>query len=152
MEKNKAKDSPFKDVFQVGIVVKDMDKATERLSAMGIGPFEPRVLPPDREEWYRGRPLKPDVKISKAYIGETEIELIQPVSGESPHQEFLDSKGEGIQHLACTVEDLDKQVEKLTAQGATVLLQAKFPGGGGIAYVDFGVAGLIIELVERRKS
>ena len=33
-------------------------------------------------------------------MGSLEIELIQPLEGQSPHKEFLDSKGEGIHHIA----------------------------------------------------
>ena len=150
MEKAASEQSPFSKVIQIGIVVRDMDKAVKRLSSLGIGPFQPKLLPPDREEWFRDRPFDAEVKISSARIGEMEIELIQPVAGASPHQEFLDSKGEGIQQIACAVKDLEGHVKKLTSQGSDVLLRARFPGGGGVAYMDLGVAGLIIELIERK--
>jgi len=151
MEKNTAAESPFSNVIQVGVVVRDMDKAIERLSSLGIGPFEPKVLPPDRQEWFRDKPLNAELKLSSTMMGEVELELIQPVEGESPHKEFLDSKGEGIQHIACVVDDLDSEVDKLNKQGVSVLLRAKRPGGrGGVAYLDLGVAGLIIELIQRR--
>ena len=150
MEKAASEQSPFSKVIQIGIVVRDMDKAVKRLSSLGIGTFKPKLLPPDRKEWFRGRPFDGEVILSSASIGEMEIELVQPVAGESPHQEFLDRQGEGIQHIACAVKDLEGHVEKLTNQGCHVLLRARFPGGGGVAYMDLGVAGLIIELIERK--
>ena len=88
-----------------------MDKTVERLTSLGIGPFEEMLLPPDRVEWLRDKRMYADFRIFKAMIGDIEIELIQPLKGDSPHKEFLNSKGEGIQHIGCAVEDLhDKKV------------------------------------------
>ena len=144
------KESSFTKVIQVGLVVKDVEKTVERLTSLGIGPFNPMVLSPEREEWFRGERMYADFKIYGAMIGDIQLELIQPLSGDSPHKEFLESKGEGIQHIACAVEDVEKEVGKLTNQGASVLLRAKFPGGRGVAYMDLDAGGLIIELIQRR--
>jgi catechol 2,3-dioxygenase-like lactoylglutathione lyase family enzyme len=148
MEKNKVVESPFSRLIQVGVVVKDLDKAVQRLSSLGIGPFTPMILPPEAEQWFRGKPLNAKFKISGARLGEIVLELIQPIEGESPHQEFLDNKGEGIQHIAFAVDDLDREVTKLTKQGVNVLLNANLPDVR-VAYLDLGVGGLIIELIQR---
>jgi methylmalonyl-CoA/ethylmalonyl-CoA epimerase len=142
------KESPFTKVTQIGIVVRDMDKTIERLTSLGIGPFQEMTLPPDRVEWFRDKRMYADFRIYFAMIGDIQIELIQPLDGESPHKEFLNTKGEGIQHIGCAVEGLQNKVDKLTEQGAEVLLRAKFPGGGGVAYCDLGVGNIIIELIE----
>ncbi len=147
MEKGTAAESPFSKLIQVGVVVRDLDKTLERLASLGIGPFEPKVLPPDAEQWFRGKPLDAKFRISAAKMGEVELELIQPVAGESPHQEFLDTKGEGIQHIAFAVDDLDREVAKLTGQGASLLLRAKLRGG--VAYLDLDAGGLTVELIQR---
>jgi methylmalonyl-CoA/ethylmalonyl-CoA epimerase len=144
-------ESSFTKVIQVGLVVKDVEKVVERLTSLGIGPFNQMNLSPEREEWFRDKRMYADFKIYGARIGDIQIELIQPLSGDSPHKEFLESKGEGIQHIACAVEDVEKEVTKLTGKGATVLLRAKFPGGGGVAYMDLGAGGLVIELIQRRQ-
>ena len=94
MKKKTAKESPFSKLIQVGVVVKNLDKAVERLSSLGIGPFTPMLLPPDAEQWFRGKPLDAKFKISGARLGEVVLELIQPVEGKSPHQEFLDSQSQ----------------------------------------------------------
>jgi methylmalonyl-CoA/ethylmalonyl-CoA epimerase len=148
MEKSKAK-SPFSKVIQVGIVVRDVEKTVERLTSLGIGPFQEMVLPPDRKEWFRGEPMYADFKIYGAMIGDIQIELIQPLSGDSPHKEFLETKGEGIQHIACAVEDIQKAVDELAEQDVSILLRAEFPGGRGAAYCDLGVGNIIIELIQR---
>jgi methylmalonyl-CoA/ethylmalonyl-CoA epimerase len=91
--------STFTRLVHIGMVVRDMDKTIERLNVLGIGPFKPRILPPDAKETYRGKPFIPSqrVTIQTTQIDNMELELIQPIDGESPHQEFLDEKGEGIQ-------------------------------------------------------
>jgi methylmalonyl-CoA/ethylmalonyl-CoA epimerase len=144
----KKKESPFTKVTQIGIVVRDMDKTVERLTSLGMGPFQEMTLPPDRVEWFRDKRMYADFKICFAMIGDIQIELIQPLSGESPHKEFLNTKGEGIQHIGCAVKDVQGNVDKLTEQGVEVLLRAKFPGGGGVAYCDLGVGNIIVELIE----
>lgn len=137
-------------ILQVGVVVRDMDKAIKRLESLGIGPFESMVLPPDREEWYRGQPHKAEVKISMAQVGDVQLELIEPLEGKSVHGEYLDSKGEGIQHVMFSVKDFDKETARLTKEGAVELLRAKFPGGPELAYLDLNVGGIIVELVGQK--
>jgi methylmalonyl-CoA/ethylmalonyl-CoA epimerase len=144
----KKKESPFTKVTQIGIVVRDVDKTVERLTSLGIGPFQEMILPPDRVEWFRDKRMYADFKICYAMIGDIQIELIQPLKGESPHKEFLNTTGEGIQHIGCAVKGLQKKVDKLVEQGAEVLLRAKFPEGGGVAYCDLGAGNIIVELIE----
>ena len=137
-------------IRQVGVVVKDIDQAIKRLESMGIGPFETAVLPPDREEWYRGQPHKAKVKISMAQLGDVQLELIQPLDGKSPHGEYLEEKGEGIQHVMFSVKDFDKVTSSLVKEGAVELLRAKFPDGPELAYLDLNVGGIILELLGQK--
>jgi len=150
MESNATGKSTFTRLIQIGVVVRDMNKTIERLTALGIGPFKRRILPPDAREKYRGKPFDPSqrVAIQITQIGNMELELIQPIGGESPHQEFLEQKGEGVQHLAFVVDNLEEDVKRLTAKGSSVLLTSQFKGGGGVAYLDLDAAGLIVELVQ----
>jgi methylmalonyl-CoA/ethylmalonyl-CoA epimerase len=136
-------------LMQVGVVVRDMDKTVERLQCFGFGPFESRTLPPDREEWYRGKPFLGKVKISMATLGDVQLELIQPAEGESLHKEFLDEKGEGIQHVMFGVNDFEREVAALTEKGASIVLKAKMPNSRSIAYLDLNVGGLVVELVQK---
>jgi methylmalonyl-CoA/ethylmalonyl-CoA epimerase len=143
-------ESAFTKVIQVGIVVKDLDQTIARLEMLGIGPFQRRSLPAGRREWFRDQPMDASPRIAMANIGEMPIELIEPAPGvPSPHREFLETKGEGIQHIACAVDDVEKHSQRLKEQGCEVLLRAHFPGGGGVAYMDLGAGGLIVELIQR---
>jgi methylmalonyl-CoA/ethylmalonyl-CoA epimerase len=142
-------ESPFTKVIQIGIVVRDMDRTIERLTALGIGPFEEMPLPPDRVEWFRDKRMYAEFRICSAMIGDIQIELIQPLDGDSPHKEFLTTKGEGIQHIGCAVTDIQNKVDKLTEQGVEVLLRSSLPGRAEVAYCNLGVGDIIIELIER---
>ena len=146
MEKSEV-ESPFLKVIQVGVVVRDVEKTVERLSSLGIGPFQEMVLPSGRVGWFRSDPMHADFKIYGAMIGDIQIELIQPLSGNSPHMEFLETKGEGFQHIACTVSDVQAAADRLVEKDCSVLMREIFPGGRGVAYMDLGIGNIVIELI-----
>jgi methylmalonyl-CoA/ethylmalonyl-CoA epimerase len=154
MEQRPQENSPFANLIQVGVVVKDMDQAIERFSALGIGPFYSKMPPPNAKTLFRGKPFvtAERVKIMAAQLGNCEFELIQPLEGESPHREYLESKGEGIQHLAFAVDDLDRAVARLKAAESTVLLEGRRADGSGVTYLDLSAAGIIVELVKQPAS
>jgi len=149
MEKTGAEKLPLSKVDQVGIIVRDMDEAVEYYQSLGIGPFEsPNIIPTERRVY--GKPaddVKNKVKVAQA--GRVQFELVQPVSGESVQKEFLETKGEGINHLGFFVDDIDKEVAKLVGKGFKVISSGKFVGGGGFAYFDTAkVGGVIFELIQ----
>ena len=135
---------------QVGVVVKDVKQVTERLSFLGIGPFQEMKLPPDRKELFRGKPALADAKIMTTTLGGTQLELVQPLAMESPHREFLEAKGEGFQHIMVTVDDIEKEIERLTDKGCTLLLDIRMPGGIHGAYIDLHAGGIIVEMFQKR--
>ncbi len=135
---------------QVGVVVKNVEKVVHRLGELGIGPFEKMVLPPEREEYFRNKRMYAEFDIRGTRMGNVQLELIQPLEGDSPHKEFLETKGEGIQHVMYQVDNLEETVKELTDKGVEVLLRAKFPGGGGVAYIDLGVSNIVVELSQKR--
>lgn len=135
---------------QVGVVVEDVEKTVRRLNELGLGPFQEMELPPDRQEWVRGRPLMADARIMGGMVGGVQLELIQPVAAGTPHKEHLDSKGEGFHHIMIAVDDLEKETKRLVEKGCTVLLDARFPGGGHITYIDLNAGGIIIEFTQKR--
>ena len=110
--------SPFSKFDHVGIVVRDMDKAVEYYQSLGIGPLEPSKrahLVTDRKVY--GKPAD-DVKTKSriTQIGQSYLEMIQPVSGESIQKKFLEAKGEGINHLGLFMDNLEKEVVKLNEE------------------------------------
>ena len=139
-------------MMQIGLVVRDMDAAVSRLTAMGFGPFVPKLLPPDSKLTVaNGHSSDTEINVQRSMIGNVELELCQPISGDSPHQAFLDSKGEGVQHILFEVQDVEAELARLTDVGATVLLKIDFKGGG-LAYVDLNTCGFVIELIQLPKN
>jgi len=73
MKQATAARSPFSKLIQVGMMVRNLDQTIQRLSSLAIGPFYAKVLPPDAEQWFRGKPLDAKFRISAAKMGEAEL-------------------------------------------------------------------------------
>jgi len=97
----------LKEINHIGFVVRDVDKITEQFwKKFGIGPwafieFGPNV----KNSTYHGEPCCNLMKIAEARVGPISLELIQPVSGLSPHMDFLQTMGEGLQHLGFMIDN-----------------------------------------------
>jgi methylmalonyl-CoA/ethylmalonyl-CoA epimerase len=135
----------------VGIIVADLEKAADYLQSLGIGPFKaPHHFVREYVKLYN-RPVDPadiELKIKMADIGGgVRVELIQPL-GEGPWQEFLDTNGDGIHHLAFVTDDVTKEGAKLMERGAAVLYEARYQGGGGAIYLDTSKFGGMISIIE----
>ena len=73
-------------------------------------------------EWeYRGKPEVSSIKIAFGKSGDVEIELIEWVSGKTPHKEFLDAGHEGLHHLRFIVDNLREKVSEAEGAGAAPL-------------------------------
>jgi len=151
MDKESKEKTPFTKIDQVGVIVRDMDQAAAYYTELGIGPFKTLSFERYDRRVY-GKPMGAEHKnrLLVAQMGAVELELIQPVSGESVQKKFLAEKGEGINHLGFFVDDLEKEVAKLVAKGFKVINSVKYVGGGGVAYLDTDrIGGICFELIQR---
>ncbi len=142
---------PFSEFDHVGLIVRDMDKVVEYYHSLGFGPFKPMPELPFAELKERGKPPAKDTVLvfRVGNIGNVKFELIQPVSGESMNMEFLKKKGEGINHFAYIVKDIEKATAEMTGKGLEVVLSGKFRNGGGIAFFNTDkYGGILIELIQ----
>ena len=92
------------------------------------------------------------VKTAFLPVRDTEVELLEPTSDESPVAKFIEKKGEGIHHLAIRVDDLQKALDELKAQGVRLIDEKPRKGAGGasIAFIHPSAAGgVLLELSER---
>lgn len=90
----------------------------------------------------RGEPTDFTIHVSLAYSGELQLEIIQPVSGETVHAEFLREHGPGLHHVCFAVEDLDESCAAAEEAGTPVLMRGSMMGGEiEFAYVDASAAG-----------
>ncbi len=84
-------------------------------------------------------------------LGGSYVQLIQPLSPDTPVGRFLEKRGEGLHHVAYAVADLEQALAHLEAQGVELIDKEPRIGGGGtrIAFVHpRALAGTLIELVE----
>ncbi len=86
-------------------------------------------------------------------VGESEVELLESTSPDGPVAKYLEKKGEGIQHIAFCVEDIEAALEELKAKGVKLIDEKPRIGAGGarIAFLHpKATNGILIELCERK--
>ena len=81
---------------------------------------------------YRGEPADFVADISLSYAGDTQLELIAPVSGRSIYTDFLDTSGPGLHHICVEVDDVDAA---LAQRGAEAVQRGVMAGGMEFAYI-----------------
>ena len=132
----------------IGVVVKDIDETTKFLSSMfGLGPWDISEYVPAKDEVIVGEPFR--LKIAFAKLGETSLELLQPLEGRTIWSEFLETHGEGVHHVAFGISNWDEVVSQLQEQGSRMIAGATSEGIR-FCYMDTGPAGIILELIEKR--
>jgi len=127
-------------IDHVAIAVHDLDEALARHRRLyGVEPISREGVAAQR------------VEEAMIRIGGSSVQLLQPLSPESPVGRFLEKRGEGLHHIAYAVADIEAALAHLAAEGARLIDEEPRIGGGGhrIAFVhprSFG--GTLIELVE----
>ncbi len=137
---------------QVAIVVKDIEASAKRYSEV-LGLPVPGVitLVPGLEvnQTYCGLPSDARAKLAFFQLGPVQLELIEPMGGESTWQEVLDRKGEGFHHIAFWVENMQKRVDFLKGHGIPMIQRGDM-GEGQFAYFDAEKQlGVVLELLEQ---
>src|SRR6516162_8970532 len=138
---------------QVAFVVRDIGTAQRFFSqSMGIPRFYViehfggRAI----DTTFRGHPAKHDFTIALAYSGNTQIELIQHLSGDTCYKEFLERRGEGMQHLGFFLDDREQHqgvLAEFRKNGFSVLQSGRF-GDALYTYFDTESAiGAVMEIV-----
>lgn len=93
------------------------------------------------------------VRIAMLPIGETHIELLEPLSANSPVGKFIEKRGPGIHHIAVRVDDIRATLARLKEQGARLIDETPRVGAGGclVAFIHPSSAdGVLLELVEHQ--
>jgi predicted mannosyl-3-phosphoglycerate phosphatase (HAD superfamily) len=118
---------------QIAWVVKDI-KAAERMfrETMGISNFsKPDIIRlKDFEGTHYGKPSDAESLVSIAYTGDTFIELIQPLSGRSIFQDYLDKNpAGGVQHIAYSIPiaELNNVISEMANKGFQVVTSVNHP-------------------------
>ena len=138
------------DISQVGIVVKDLDKAINYYEdVLGLGPFvKPEIT--YTEKFYYGKPVNSIWKMAFASLGPVELELDQPVTGPSIFNDFLETYGEGIHHFGFDIKNLDEKLKVCEKLGIKVLQSGRTLHGGFALLDTRKTGGVIFELIQRK--
>lgn len=128
----------------IAIATPALDLGSAPYLALGLTPEGP-----DEEVTSQG------VQVRAFVLGDSLIELLAPITADSPIAAHLARRGPGLHHIALRVPDLDAEIERLTSTGAPFLNQVPRPGRAGtrVAFLHpkWG-AGTLIELVEHPLS
>ena len=133
--------TPMK-ITQIAVVVRDIEAALKTYTqTLGWGPwsvfdYKPPLLHDTR---VKDEPVEFRMIGAEASVDGLGFELIQPVSGPSIYQEFLDTHGEGVQHIACmkhTVEDSALMRQHWRANGAGELMSGRIGESIEFYYLD----------------
>ena len=161
MDKEKSLPLPFlqNGVAQVAFVVKDLDKTVENYyKVFGIGPwhFYTYGKPMVKRMTYYGKPAEYKIRLALSYFGDTRVEFIEMMEGDTVYKDFVAEHGYGIHHLGILVDDMDKALAQAKEAGIDMIMDgAGFgaDGSGHYAYLDTEKAfGTTFELIERPKE
>lgn len=83
--------------------------------------------------------------------GDGKLELLQPLSPDTPVGRFLAKRGSGLHHVAYRVSDIEAALRSLEARGVELIDRDPRPGAHGhrVAFLHpRSTGGVLVELVE----
>ena len=130
-------------IDHIGIAVKSVKETSELLSnILGLKVAGEEIVEEQK------------VKVAFLPLGDSELELLESTSPEGPIARFIEKKGEGIQHIAFRVNNIEEILEKLKKEGVRLIDEKPRYGAGGakIAFLHpKSTNGILVELCERDK-
>ncbi len=103
---------------------------------------------------FEGTETVEEQKVTTAFlpVGESEVELLESTADDGPIAKYIEKKGEGIQHVAFRVENIDEALAELKEKGIRLIDEQPRKGAGGarIAFLHpKATSGVLVELCER---
>ncbi|MFP5211994.1 MAG: methylmalonyl-CoA epimerase [Acidobacteriota bacterium] len=103
---------------------------------------------------HHGSETVAEQKVTTAFfpVGDTEIELLESTAPDGPIAKYLEKKGEGVQHIAFRVENIEEALAELKAKGVKLIDEVPRRGAGGakIAFLHpKSTFGVLVELSQR---
>ncbi len=130
-------------IDHIGIAVKSIEEAKNLYS--GLLGLE-----------HTGSETVTEQKVTTAFfpVGDTEVELLESTSPDGPIAKYIEKKGEGIQHIAFRVENIEEALAELKAKGVQLIDEKPRRGAGGakIAFLHpKSTFGVLVELCEKKE-
>ena len=128
-------------VDHIGVAVKSIDAAKKLYhDLLGLN--------------HAGNETVEEQKVTTAFfpVGDTEVELLESTAPDGPIAKYLEKRGEGVQHVAFRVENIDEALAELKAKGVQLIDEKPRRGAGGakIAFLHpKSTFGVLVELCER---
>ena len=140
-----------KSVMQIGIIVADIEAASQAWATM-LGVPVPEIMITDTAEKaqteYQNASTPARAKLAFFTLGPLSLELIEPIGEPSTWNDQLAAHGSSLHHIAFGVQGMAEHLSVLAEHGMPLIQRGEYEGGR-YAYVD-GVTqlGAIIELLE----
>ena len=130
-----------KKIDHIGIAVKNLDETMKFYAdALGLKTISTEVVEDQK------------VRIAFIPVGDSEVELIESTSPDGPVAKFIESRGEGLQHIAFRVENIEEALQELKNKGIRLIDEKPRKGAGGamIAFVHpKATNGVLVEITQR---
>lgn len=125
-------------IEHLGIAVKNLDEAEQLYTKLlGVEPYK-------REE------VESEGVITSFFAcGPNKIELLYGTHPDSPVAKFIEKRGEGIHHVAFSVDDIDAEIARLKSEGFVLIHEVAKAGADNkrIAFLHpKGTGGVLVEL------
>ena len=123
----------------IGIAVKSLDLA-KIYAALGLSVDHVETVE------------KQGVKTAFLSVGDSNLELLEPLSPSSPVAKFIEKRGEGIHHICFRVDNIEEHLARLKGEGFRLINEAPVPGAHGcrVAFLHPAAGnGVLIELSEK---
>lgn len=132
----------IKKIDHIGIAVKDINEAIKLYEGLlGLKITDTEVVEEQK------------VKVAFFPTGDSEVELLQSTTPDGPIARYIEKNGEGVQHIAFRVDNLEEKLEELKSKGVRLIDEKPRRGAGG-AMIAFlhpkSTFGTLIELCERK--
>lgn len=103
---------------------------------------------------FEGAETVAEQKVTTAFfpVGESEVELLASTAPDGPIAKFIEKRGQGIQHVALRVENIEEALAELKSKGVALIDQQPRIGAGGarIAFLHpKATGGVLVELCQR---
>ena len=103
---------------------------------------------------FEGSETVAEQKVTTAFfpVGDSEVELLESTAPDGPIAKYLEKRGEGIQHIAFRVENIEEALAELKEKGIRLIDEKPRKGAGGakIAFLHpKSTHGVLIEISER---
>ncbi len=136
----------LENLYHVAIAVRNIDEV-EKLYETALG------LRVEHREVVEDQGVRTSMLVPEK--GGTALELLEPLSGESPISKFLDKRGEGIHHICFLVDDIEAALDRLKRDGVKLIDETPRPGSyhSRVAFIHpKAMNGVLIELAELDKD